>query len=564
MPDKVTSHRRVVTDETGKATEVETAVLAENIKNSGDLPEMEQVDNDGVALLAGVDGKLRRTTLGQLLQWFKAAIQAAISFHLPYADQETGHWMRYNPATGEYEDTGATAIGQDGQQGVDGKSPYTVAQENGYGGTEEEFNAVLAALGTAVSIQLGGTGADNADEARANLGAASKVSPEFSGSLSLNRNQESVIGNNSVATGTNTIASGDAAHAEGYQTKATGNWSHAEGFSTEASEKFAHAEGKQTKATGEGSHAEGSGTKAENWVAHAEGWGSVASGGASHAEGTSTVASGSEAHAEGKGTIAANNYSHAQGIYNKGMGSEDTFVIGNGVTSTSRSNAFRVTSSGTVYGTGQFQTSGADYAEFFEWLDANDQGEDRVGRFVTMEGDKIKLAQPGDYILGIVSGNPCIVGNADEDWLGRWEHDDFGRFVREYLEQAEREVQPPEGLDEEGIHRWMQANQVEARDGAYIQTVAVVVDHETSIWRYKANPDYDPTKPYIERKDRKEWDYVGMLGVLAVLDDGTCQINGFCQVAEGGTATAADGYIPGMTYRVIERVADNIVKVVFR
>lgn len=245
----------------------------------------------------------------------------------------------------------------------------------------------------------------------------------------------------------------------------------------------------------------------------------------------------------------------------------DAFVVGGGFCtsgSLNLSNAFRVTYAGAVYGVGSFKTSGADYAEFFEWLDANVDNEDRVGRFVAMEGGKIKLAQPGDYILGIVSGNPCIVGNADEDWLGRWQHDDFGRFIKEYLEEVEQEVQPPEGLDEEALHRWMSENRVKERDGAYIQTVSVVVDHETPSWRYKANPDYDPNQPYIERKDRQEWDYVGMLGVLAVLDDGTCQVNGFAQVAQDGTATAAEGYIPGMTYRVIERVAENIVKVVFR
>ena len=32
-----------------------------------------------------------------------------------------------------------------------------------------------------------------------------------------------------------------------------------------------------------------------------------------------------------------------------------------------------------------------------------------------------------------------------------------------------------------------------------------------------------------------------MIGVLAVYDDGSCQVNGFCKVAVGGIATAADG-----------------------
>ncbi len=63
--------------------------------------------------------------------------------------------------------------------------------------------------------------------------------------------------------------------------------------------------------------------------------------------------------------------------------------------------------------------NGADYAEYFEWEDGNPNNEDRVGHFITLNGDRIHIATPGDYILGIVPGQPCIIGNADEDWVGR-------------------------------------------------------------------------------------------------------------------------------------------------
>jgi len=76
---------------------------------------------------------------------------------------------------------------------------------------------------------------------------------------------------------------------------------------------------------------------------------------------------------------------------------------------------------------------------------------------------------------------------------------------------------------------------------------------------YEVNPNYDPDRPYIPRSDRPEWDAVGMLGVLAVRDDGACQVNGYCNVSDEGIATASD-----TGWRVIARVAENIVKVVFR
>ena len=55
-----------------------------------------------------------------------------------------------------------------------------------------------------------------------------------------------------------------------------------------------------------------------------------------------------------------------------------------------------------------------------------------------------------------------------------------------------------------------------------------------------------------------------MVGVLPVYDDGTCQVNGFCKPAAGGIATAAESQIAGSTYRVIERVSESVIKIIFR
>lgn len=176
-------------------------------------------------------------------------------------------------------------------------------------------------------------------------------------------------------------------------------------------------------ATGIFAHAEGNATNAIGSYSHTEGWGTSARGTSSHAEGYSTNANVYCGHACGKlnrdmsGSIASSTTS------------SDVFVIGNGTNSSAKSNCFRVTFGGAVYGLSAFNSSGADYAEFFEWEDGNPNDDDRVGYAVTMIGDKIKFASQGDYVLGIVSGNPSLVGNGDEDWLGRWERDDFGRLL---------------------------------------------------------------------------------------------------------------------------------------
>lgn len=247
--------------------------------------------------------------------------------------------------------------------------------------------------------------------------------------------------------------------------------------------------------------------------------------------------------------LTADSENFVIGHYNKapsrsgGGGSGDAFVIGKGY-SGSLNNAFRVTYSGAAYGTSAYNSSGADYAEYFEWKDFNPTNEDRRGLFVTLDENKIKTAEPGDYILGIISALPSVIGNSDEDWRGRYIYDEFGDYITEefeYEEEVEEEV-------------------VDKETGETITITKTVTKTGT---RWKENPDYDPSIPYIERKDRPEWDAVGMVGVLAVRDDGTCQVNGYCKVAAGGTATATSERTLD-TYRVIERVNDHIVKVILK
>lgn len=456
---------------------------------------------------------------------------------------------------GETGDIGP--VGPQGPQGPagTGKSAYQEAVEAGYTGTEAEFAAQLNTMGSPGYIPVSQKGAANGV---ASLGAGGKVLPSQIPSLGyIPTSQKGIAG------GVATLGTDGKVPTSQLPTLGVG-----QEYGTNHGEIF----------NDYGSN------EASGWYAHAEGSGAYATGHLSHAEGTEVYATGRCSHAGGDYANAVSDTSFAHGYeiystnfaamvighYNKTMtggGSDtnqigDAFVIGNGTGGTS--NAFRVTYAGTVYGKGSFQTSGADYAEYFEWLDANVQGEDRVGYFVTLAGDKLKKAAPGDWILGIVSANPCIIGNADEDWLGRQLHDDFGRFIKEYLETDEEAVTPPEGLEGQELRAWMRENRVKRTQKGYIREVARVVDYKTPYWRYKENPDYDPDQAYIERKDRVEWDAVGMLGVLAVRDDGTCQVNGFCTVAEGGIATAADGYVPGQTWRVIGRVSENVVKVVFR
>ena len=271
---------------------------------------------------------------------------------------------------------------------------------------------------------------------------------------------------------------------------------------------------------------------------------------------TNSIAIGDRNQALGKWSLSKGYYAIANqgqetcGHFNSSMdasvtsGADTTtaFIIGNGSSDTERSNALRILYDGTVYSNGSYNATGADYAEYFEWEDGNPNNEDRRGYFVTFaEGDLIRKATDNDdYILGIVSGNPCIIGNADEHWCGQYLLDEFGAYIMEEKEVEYEDIEFAE--DEEG-------NIIEN----------AVKKKRTSI-SYKENPDYDASQQYIPRSERQEWDAIGMMGVLSVRDDGTCKVNGYCKCNNNGIATYCEKDID--TYRVIKRVSENVIKIV--
>lgn len=190
------------------------------------------------------------------------------------------------------------------------------------------------------------------------------------------------------------------------------------------------------------------------------------------------------------------------------------FNIGNAPSSgvANQSSAMQVDFSGNVYAGGAYKTVGADYAEYFEWLDGNVDNQDRIGLFVTLDGDKIKLANKGDYILGVISANPSIVGNSAElDWHDKYKTDVYGRLI-------------------------------------YDESHNLIL-----------NENYNDTLEYIPRGARKEYSKVGLLGQLVVQDDGTCEVNGYCMASVNGVATKSDS-----GYRVIKRIDKTYIKIILK
>lgn len=225
------------------------------------------------------------------------------------------------------------------------------------------------------------------------------------------------------------------------------------------------------------------------------------------------------------------------GYYNQyNEASPRTFLleVGNGTDTANRSNALELTNAGSLYIAGSYYTLGADYSEHEEWADGNPNNEDRAGHFVTYVGNKIRYANSDDdYILGVVSATPAVIGDSDIGyWRGRFETDVFGRVIYEKAEVIRHRVND-KGEDEE----------------------YTVIEDVPKIAR-----DYDPTREYIPRSERPEWSPVGTHGKLIVIDDGTCEVDGYCTAADGGIATAAFGG----GYRVLERLDENHIRIRIR
>ena len=186
-----------------------------------------------------------------------------------------------------------------------------------------------------------------------------KVNPTGSGALSINRKQNTPVGDFSTALGLNNEASGYGATAVGIGNEATGYGATAEGYETEASGIYSHSEGEYSQASGDYSHAEGDHTQASGDYSHAEGGYTESSGLNSHAEGLDAVASGDQSHAEGEGTEAAGENQHVGGKYNV-VDQSDTYaeIIGNGTDENNRSNARTVDWQGNETIAGEFYFNG--------------------------------------------------------------------------------------------------------------------------------------------------------------------------------------------------------------
>lgn len=233
----------------------------------------------------------------------------------------------------------------------------------------------------------------------------------------------------------------------------------------------------------------------------------------------------------GNSVAAANESSVIFGKFGT-IDSDASFALANGVSLKQPGLAFKALSDGSVHADGEYTSPCADYSEYFEWLDGNENNEDRAGYFVKLEGEKIVKCSDFDTPIGIISAKPAIIGDSGElHWQGKFVTDDFGRI--QY-----HDVVIPEETDDDGN---------------------IILEEHTETQPI-INPDWNPDREYIPRKNRPEWAPVGVLGKLVVYDDGTLNIGDKCRCGNDGKAVKSIN----SGYTVLKRISDDKVLVWFK
>ena len=209
--------------------------------------------------------------------------------------------------------------------------------------------------------------------------------------------------------------------------------------------------------------------------------------------GNTSQSTGSQINTETIIDISASNTSSSSGTYN---------LVRAKVSNT---NKFRIDNRGNVFGNGSFNTSGADYSEYFE--EAGDPEAEKLqlgDPVILLQNGKVRCATINDdptLIIGVVrskQNGAGIVGNsAWSEWNNKYIKDEWGQYITEpYNIYFWKEI------DDEG-------NEIN-KEGLFepdIPEYSIITQQ-----RYKLNPLYDESLEYTPRENRDEWKLIGLLG----------------------------------------------------
>lgn len=230
------------------------------------------------------------------------------------------------------------------------------------------------------------------------------------------------------------------------------------------------------------------------------------------------VRGGSTTEGSRQALIAVNNC-HTKGdgnsraiLASQGVINDNAYSVrggyGTGSASTKNTRWELDSSGGHIRGTGRVE-SVSDFKDFAEYFESADGKKIDSSYLVALEGEKIRKAEKGDKILGVVSETAGLVlGGAAFYWNDQYVRNEFGGTVYETVFRGGEEIRIP-----------------------------------------KLNPDYDPSLEYVPRDSRDEWHVIGLIGQVFVRIDETVNV-GDSVSAIGGIATKAESGGYGTVMRI--------------
>ena len=183
------------------------------------------------------------------------------------------------------------------------------------------------------------------------------------------------------------------------------------------------------------------------------------------------------------------------------------------------------------------------YAEMYEWEDPQKM---KLGRFVQFSNaDKIGLCDDPYCVIGVSSINRVIVSDNPEEWP-------YKHYCNEFLDTY---------IENKHLAK---AQTCKGDDGfEFIKTY----EHYESIPLVRE--EYDPSKMYVQRINRPEWQQVTILGKCIVEDDGTLESGMYCTIYDGddptkiGIAVKAHKH-SNIKYYVISRISEKTCLILFK
>lgn len=178
--------------------------------------------------------------------------------------------------------------------------------------------------------------------------------------------------------------------------------------------------------------------------------------------------------------------SHTQTVFNsRNVKSPGSYRVVAGYSSTGKPSTANIkvdlnTLHGNLNLAGKLTQNNADIAELFE----SQSGKPiELGTIVTLDGDKIRKAQPNDEPIGVISGTAALVAN-DKTYhhKDRYLQNEYGMTL---TKRVQREF---EDVDGNTVFEW--------RDEPI------------------ENPNYNEDLPYVSRSERPEWNTVGLIGQI--------------------------------------------------